>query len=149
LLAATGTAPCVGVLGATLGGGVSANQGRFGLLSDLLQSVEIVTPAGDFVTASRQEHADLFWGIRGAGANFGIVINATFTLPKRVNDGNVVNANYFFAAHQIRGVFDLLGSLDASFPQDLALNLFTGYDPKSKQVSYCYSVSVTIHQDCR
>ncbi|KAK6066639.1 FAD binding domain-containing protein [Seiridium cupressi] len=136
-----GTAPCVGILGATLGGGVSANQGRFGLLVDLLESVKIVTPSGDAVNASRTENSDLFWGLRGAGANFGIVTSAVFKVLKAVNNGNVVNANYFFPAHQVGSVFKVLRSLDSEFPENLALNIFTSYDPKSDQIFMLLNVN--------
>ncbi|PNY29983.1 Uncharacterized protein TCAP_00107 [Tolypocladium capitatum] len=128
---AVGTAPCVGVLGATLGGGVSANQGRFGLLSDILQSVELVTAQGSVVHASRTDNADLFWALRGAGANYGVVTSATFKVPEAINEGRAVNANFLYAADKIPSVFDILASLDSGLPQDLALNIFTGWNAQA------------------
>ncbi|KAM0815816.1 putative FAD-binding PCMH-type domain-containing protein [Seiridium cardinale] len=56
-----------------------------------------------------------------------------FKVPKAVNNGNVVNANYFFPAHQVGSVFKVIRSLNSKFPEDLALNIFTSYDPKSDQ----------------
>ena len=69
-----------GVAGLTLGGGIGWLMRKFGLTIDQLQSVDLVTAGGDFVKASNDENADLFWGVRGAGGNFGIVTEFEFRL---------------------------------------------------------------------
>jgi FAD/FMN-containing dehydrogenase len=53
---------------------------KYGLSIDQLLSVDLVTANGDFVKASENENADLFWGVRGAGGNFGIVTDFEFRL---------------------------------------------------------------------
>jgi FAD/FMN-containing dehydrogenase/pimeloyl-ACP methyl ester carboxylesterase len=70
----------VGVAGLTLGGGLGYLTRRFGWTVDSLRSVEIVTADGSVRRADSGENADLFWGVRGAGANLGVVTSFTFDL---------------------------------------------------------------------
>ncbi|USZ70752.1 FAD-binding oxidoreductase [Natronosalvus halobius] len=69
-----------GLAGLTLGGGFGYLTRRFGWTVDNLLEVEIVTADGRVRRASREVNADLFWAIRGAGHNFGIVTSFTFQL---------------------------------------------------------------------
>jgi FAD/FMN-containing dehydrogenase len=76
----SGTVSHTGVAGLTLGGGMGRLQRRLGLTIDALRAVDIVTADGRRSRVSDEEHADLFWGLRGAGANFGIVTAFEFHL---------------------------------------------------------------------
>jgi FAD/FMN-containing dehydrogenase len=62
-----------GVAGLTLGGGIGWLGRKHGLSADNLRAVILVTASGEVVRASTDENSELFWGMRGAGANFGIV----------------------------------------------------------------------------
>lgn len=69
-----------GVAGLTLGGGIGWIMRKHGLSIDQLASVELTTAEGERVIASEAENADLFWGVRGGGGNFGIVTAFDFNL---------------------------------------------------------------------
>jgi FAD/FMN-containing dehydrogenase len=68
-----GSAPHVGVVGYVLGGGIGWLGRRHGFGCDSARQIEIVTGDGEFRRASRTEHSDLFWALRGGGGNFGVV----------------------------------------------------------------------------
>jgi hypothetical protein len=69
-----------GIAGLTLGGGWGYLSRKYGLACDNLRSVDLVTATGQLLTASATENAELFWGVRGGGGNFGIVTSFEYQL---------------------------------------------------------------------
>jgi FAD/FMN-containing dehydrogenase len=130
-----GSCACVGVVGATLGGGIGGLHGHLGLLVDLLEEVEVVTAAGDLIKASRTENEDLFWALRGAGSNYGIVTSATYRLPEVSNGGMYVNADFVFEGNANHSFFNVMADFDDTLPSRLAITAVAFFNRITNKVS--------------
>ncbi|KAI2471392.1 FAD-binding domain-containing protein [Annulohypoxylon bovei var. microspora] len=126
-----GSCPTAGVIGVTIGAGVSPFQGYFSLMIDCLVSVRIVTANGGLVEASEKTNSDLFWGIRGAGANFGIITSATYQLHKAINDAQCFTADALYPANMQSAYFDVLQSFENKMPPGLAVASLIHWDAGS------------------
>ena len=89
LLIPGGSCPTMGISGHALGGGFGLSSRQFGMLSDTLVAVDIVTAAGDLLTVNSKDHPDLLWACQGGGGgSFGVVTALTFQaqpIPKDVS----------------------------------------------------------------
>ena len=80
LAALAGSSPDVGVVGYTLGGGMSFLARKYGLAANNVRSIELVTADGRLVRADHEHEPELFWALRGGGGNFGIVTSIELEL---------------------------------------------------------------------
>jgi hypothetical protein len=106
-----------GLAGLTLGGGIGWLQRKYGLTIDQLLSVDLITAEGELVKASESENADLFWGIRGGGGNFGIVTEFEFRLNPL--GPNVVAGPVFWPIEESPNVLRFYRDWIAAAPDDL------------------------------
>ena len=121
LVCPVGVVSHTGVAGLTLGGGMGRLQRRFGLTIDNLRAVELVTADGRLVRASEDENPDLFWGLRGAGANFGIATAFEFALQPF--DGVITHGAVVHPIERLEEVVALFDEAVASGPDESMLSL--------------------------
>lgn len=107
-----GTATTTGVTGLLLGGGIGYLTPRFGATVDNLLSIDVVTVDGRQLTASRDEHAGLFWGLKGAGHNLAIV--TSFELQAHPVGPDVVSG---FIIYPADATLKFLAGLDEAVSQ--------------------------------
>jgi FAD/FMN-containing dehydrogenase len=120
-----GLVSTTGVAGFTLGGGIGWTMRKFGLACDNLASADIVTADGRIVHASETENADLLWGLRGGGGNFGVVTQFEFNLHPL---GPVVYAGpIFYPANAARDLLHAFRDWAANAPDEITavVNLTT------------------------
>jgi FAD/FMN-containing dehydrogenase len=116
LVTTTGTVAGTGLSGLTLGGGLGWLMGKYGLTIDNLLSADIVTADGRVLTASQTSHADLFWGLRGGGGNFGIVTSFEFQLHPV---GAVLAGKVVYPMSRAREVLRFYREYTSSAPDEL------------------------------
>src|ERR687896_570877 len=78
LAALHGSSPDVGIAGYSLGGGMGWLARKHGLQANSVTALELVTAEGTLVRADHEQHADLFWALRGGGGNYGVVTAIEF-----------------------------------------------------------------------
>lgn len=118
LVCPTGVIGHTGVAGLTLGGGVGRLQRHFGLTIDNLAAVEIATADGRLVRATETDEPELFWGLRGAGWNFGIATAFEFRLQPFGPD--LHRGVLTFPATQIQDVWSVFRDYAPSAPDTVA-----------------------------
>ncbi|MDQ6857510.1 MAG: FAD-binding oxidoreductase [Chloroflexota bacterium] len=135
-LASTGgTFTDTGIAGLTLGGGIGYLMGTQGFTVDTLTGVRLVTAAGEIVRASEAENADLFWAVRGAGANFGVVVEFEYRLqPVSEVYGGMISYPMSAAAEILRVTRDLA----AEAPDELTLQCIVGRRTADTTVLACF-----------
>ena len=141
LVTPLGTVSHTGVGGLTLGGGFGRLARRYGLAIDNLESVDVVTADGQLRHASAEENADLFWGVRGGGGNFGVVTMFEFRLHPRQPEVIAGTINFPFA--RARDVMSMWADYAPAAPDDLYVDplliLPAGGQPGTAMLEICYA----------
>ena len=132
-----GSCPSVGIAGLTLGGGIGVLSRKYGLTCDRLVSAKVVTPDGQLITASADEHSDLYWALRGGGGgNFGVVTSFTFS-TEEAPEMSVFSLR--FPAGSTADVVDAWQSWVKDAPHELWSNcVVSGGSTPTCRVGGCY-----------
>ncbi|KAL8648135.1 MAG: hypothetical protein Q9210_005165 [Variospora velana] len=107
---ATGACNCVGMMGPGLGGGHGPLEGPYGMISDNFRQFNVVLANGTAIRVNETSHRDLFWGMKGAGHNFGIVTSFELNIFPRGPD-TWHYQNYVWRGDKLDDVFSALNVL--------------------------------------
>ena len=108
-----------GIAGLTLGGGIGYLTRRWGWTADNVAGMDLVTGDGRLIRASNDENADLFWGLRGGGGNFGIVTGIDYMLHQVGPE--IVGGVVAWPASEAPRVLELYRTLAAQAPPEMTL----------------------------
>jgi hypothetical protein len=142
LVTTAGTVSHTGAAGLTLGGGFGRVGRRFGLASDNLRSVDVVTADGQLLVASEEQNRDLFWGVRGGGGNFGVATSLEYRL--HAMDPTILGGRISWPMAQVRDVLRFYAEFTAAAPDELNLDLSLHGSPNGPMVSMiaCWSADL-------
>ncbi|KAM4065224.1 FAD binding domain-containing protein [Hirsutella rhossiliensis] len=105
----TGSCDCVGLMGAILGGGHGRHEGLYGMGSDNLRQLNVVLANGTAIRVNKTSHGDLFWAMKGAGHNFGIVTSFEMVIYPRGPDSWHYH-NYIWRGDKLEDLFNALNA---------------------------------------
>ena len=138
-----GVVGSTGVAGLTLGGGIGHLTAQHGLTCDNLVGAELVTPDGSVTRASGDENAELLWGLRGGGGNFGVATRLEFRLHPLER---VVGGRLTYAGTGVREALRRFRDVVAGAPRDLSCQAILALDGSlapALVVAPCYTGSDT------
>ena len=134
-----GVVVSTGVVGLSLGGGIGHLTAQCGLTCDHIIEAEVITPDGTRVHASADENADLLWGLRGGGGNFGVVTQLEFRLhPLR----DVIGGRLICRGAGVREALLRYRDMVERSPQDLSCQVSLGLDESLApilEIDPCYT----------
>ncbi|GAP88221.1 putative FAD binding domain-containing protein [Rosellinia necatrix] len=110
----TGGTPCVGLMGVALGGGHGRYEGLYGLISDNFIHLNVVLADGSEVGVNATSHSDLWWAMKGAGHNFGIVTSVEKEIYPRGLDTWHFH-NYVWSQDKLETVFEEMNKFHKSW----------------------------------
>jgi FAD/FMN-containing dehydrogenase len=122
-----GSSSDVGIVGYTMGGGFGWLGRKHGFAADSVKEADVVTADGELIKASAHENADLFWGLKGGGGNFGIVASLEFALYPITH---VYGGNLFYPPQRAAEVLELYGRWSAGLPDEVTSGVaFMNFPP--------------------
>jgi FAD/FMN-containing dehydrogenase len=144
-----GVVGSTGVGGLTLGGGIGHLTAQHGLTCDNLVGAEVVTPGGAVVHAGPDENADLLWGLRGGGGNFGVATRLEFRLHPL---DRVVGGLIAYGGKGVREALRRFRDISAGSPRDLSCQAVLAVDESlapALVIAPCYTGSESDPKDLR
>jgi FAD/FMN-containing dehydrogenase len=142
LVCPVGVVGHTGVAGLSLGGGMGRLQRRLGFTVDNILGVDLVTADGGRVRVSEDEDPDLFWGIRGAGSNFGVVTAFEFRLHEQ--PAEITNGFLGFRADRGAEVAGVVRGFLADGPDEVMVSLGFGREDPEDASGYGGSPSIVV-----
>jgi FAD/FMN-containing dehydrogenase len=144
LATTAGTVSHTGVGGLTLGGGFGRLGRKFSMACDNVRSYDIVTADGKFLRVSAGENADLNWGLRGGGGNFGVVTSFEFELYPV--DPVLLGGVMVYPVEQAKEVLNFFDGYYEEAPDELYVDTTLVTDPQGQKVlvldaTYCGSIA--------
>ena len=141
-----GSSPDVGAVGYTLGGGMGWLARKYGLSTDSVNKFELVNANGQKLIASKDENADLFWGLRGGGGNFGVVTGMEIRLYPVTT---VYGGNLFYPVDQAQQVFAHYREWVANAPNELTSSvLLMNFPPIPEMPDFLRGQSFVMVRGC-
>ena len=140
LATTAGTVSNTGAAGLTLGGGFGRLGSRFGLACDNLKGADVITASGTLVHTSEQENAQLLWGLRGGGGNFGVVTSLEYRLHPM--NPIVLGGMFDWKFEHAREVLEFYADYAPRKPDELCIDLFMRSAPGAEptvSILVCWS----------
>ncbi|KAE9981583.1 hypothetical protein EG328_011522 [Venturia inaequalis] len=135
------TCPCPGATNVLLGGGHARLQGKYGMILDSAKSFNMVLANGTSIEVSKGSHPDLFWAMRGAGQNFGVVLTTTIqTYPYDGAGGKYYSIDMIFIDKDLERVVEILNNINQN--QDPALTMFLVFAADATAIKPFISVNL-------
>src|SRR5688572_17677850 len=139
-----GVVVSTGVAGLSLGGGIGHLTAQYGLTCDNIVAAELVTPDGLVLHTSAEENADLLWGLRGGGGNFGVVTRLEFRLHPLEN---VLGGRLVYRGAGVRDALLRYRDLVSRSPRDLSCQVALAVDESMAAVLEIYPCYTGIDED--